>query len=106
MIDLAELQKQIWANKVAKGFNTTDVEKEFNYTYAELAEAYDSQRKNKGDVGEELADVIIFTLSLAKMLGVTDLEGEITRKLAINETRIYKQAGSHNIRLTKGEDYE
>ncbi len=106
MIDLKALTDQIWANKQAKGFNTTDIEKEFNYTYAELAEAYEAQRKDTGEVGEELADVIIFTLSLAKMLGVEDLEGEITRKMAMNESRSYKAVGGHHIQLTKGEDYE
>ena len=106
MVDLKQLQDEIWSNKTAKGFNTANIEKEFNYTYAELAEAYEAYRKNTGEAGEELADVIIFIMSLAKMLGVEDMEGEIARKMAKNEARTYKRVGGHHIKLTKGEDYE
>lgn len=98
MIDLKQLQERVWANKEAKGFNTTDINKEFVYTYAELAEAFESYRKDKGDVGEELADVIIYLLALAKMLGVEDLEAEIMSKLDTNEKRTYQKVGEHNIR--------
>lgn len=58
-MDLNTIQKTVYQNKVNKGFNTTDVNKEFCLFYGEVAEAYDSWRKNKGDVGEELADVAI-----------------------------------------------
>ena len=36
MIDLEKLQKEIYQNKVNKGFNTTDINKEFCLTYGEL----------------------------------------------------------------------
>jgi NTP pyrophosphatase (non-canonical NTP hydrolase) len=90
MIDLKQLQDQIWANKLAKGFNTTNVEMEFNLTYGELAEAYDAYRKGRMDAGEELADVFIYLLSLAKMTG-TDLEAEVLAKLGKNEQRTYTE---------------
>ena len=32
MVDLGELQKILYQNKVAKGFNVTDIYKEFCYT--------------------------------------------------------------------------
>ncbi len=99
MIDLKEIQDRAWANKVAKGFNTTNVEREFNYTYAELAEVFESYRKQKGDAGEELADVVLFVLSLAKMLGVEDLEREILRKLDKNDAREYQRVGEHNVQV-------
>jgi NTP pyrophosphatase (non-canonical NTP hydrolase) len=105
MVELKQLQDRIWANKVSKDFNTTNVEKEFNYTYAELAEAFEAYRKQTGTEGEELADVIIFTLSLAKMLGVDDLEGEIMRKLEKNEQRQYRKVGEHNLK-TEGDSNE
>jgi hypothetical protein len=38
-------KKDIFDNKVKKGFNTTDVELEFCFTYGELAEAFDAYRK-------------------------------------------------------------
>ena len=83
MMDFRKLQKDVYQNKVDKGFNTTDVNKEFCLTYAELAEAYDAWLKKKDDVGEELADVVIFTMGLSEILGV-DLESE--GKIRIMET--------------------
>lgn len=98
MIDLKDVQAKAWENKLTKGFNTTNIEKEFNYTYAELAEAYEAYRKQKPDVGEELADVFIFLLCLAKMLDV-DIEQEVVRKIEKNRKRQYKQVAGHNVRI-------
>jgi len=97
MGQLTEWQERNWKNKLAKGFNTTDIEREFNYTYAELAEAYESLRKDKGDVGEELADVLLFVLSLAKMTG-SDLEREVEAKMLKNEKRQYIEQNGHHIK--------
>jgi NTP pyrophosphatase (non-canonical NTP hydrolase) len=97
MGQLAIWQQRAWANKVAKGFNTTNVEREFNYTYAELAEAYEAYRKDTGKVAEELADTMIFILSLAKMLHV-DLESAVNAKLATNEQRTYEKQNGHHIK--------
>jgi NTP pyrophosphatase (non-canonical NTP hydrolase) len=94
------LQKRAWQNKVAKGFNTTNVDREFNYTYAELSEAYDAHRKSTGKVGEELADATIFLFGLAEMLGV-DLEKEINTKMDTNEKREYKESSGHYIKKGK-----
>ena len=97
MIDLKDIQQQIWQNKLDKGFDTTNVEKEFNLTFAELAEAYEAYRKQQSDVGEELADVLIFLLSLSKMLDV-DLEQALQAKVAKNKERIYKTVGGHRVK--------
>ena len=51
-IDLKKNQKDIWQNKLKKGFNTTDVNKEFCLLYGEVAEAYDAWRKKKEDLNE------------------------------------------------------
>ena len=45
MVDLKDLQKQVYENKVNKGFNTTDVPKEFCNLYGEVGEADDAYRK-------------------------------------------------------------
>jgi len=58
MIDLKQLQKDIYKNKLNKGFNVTDINKEFCLTYGEMAEAYEAWRKKQADVGEEIADVV------------------------------------------------
>ncbi len=60
MIDLKQIQKDVYQNKLDKGFNVTDVNKEFCLTYGEMAEAYEAWRKKKDDVGEEIADVVIY----------------------------------------------
>lgn len=88
-MDLTKLQKDVWQNKVNKGFNTTDVNKEFCLLYEEVAEAYEAYRKKKDDLGEELADVAIYLFSLSQMLGY-DLGEQITTKIAKNEKRVYK----------------
>lgn len=100
MGQIKDLQSRAWQNKVAKGFNITNIEREFNYTYAELAEAYDAYRKNKGDVGDELADTVIFLLGLAEMLKV-NLEDKILSKMDINEQREYKAENGHYVKKEK-----
>ncbi|MFR3341274.1 MAG: hypothetical protein ACLTTE_01120 [Clostridia bacterium] len=79
MTDLKKLQKEIYQNKVNKGFNITDINKEFCLTYGEVAEAYEAWRKKKDDLGEELADVAIYLLGLSEILNI-DLEDEILKK--------------------------
>lgn len=100
MVDLKKIQKDIFQNKLNKGFNTTDINKEFCFTYAELAEAYDAYRKKKDDLGEELADVAIYLMGLSEMLKI-NLEEEILNKISKNEKREYKNINGENIR-TKG----
>ena len=79
MVDLKKLQKEIYQNKVDKGFNVTDINEEFCLTYGEIAEAYDAWRKKKNDLSEELADVAIYLLGLSEILGI-DLETEIQKR--------------------------
>ncbi len=97
MLDFKRLQKEILKNKIDKGFNTTDINKEFCFTYAELSEAYDAYRKKKDDLGEELADVAIYLMGLSEMLKI-NLEDEILKKIAKNEKREYKNIDGVNIR--------
>ena len=60
MIDLKEKQKEIYQNKINKGFSL-DPSMNFNLLYGEVAEAFDAyhKHKSKADLGEELADVAI-----------------------------------------------
>lgn len=88
-MDLKTIQKEVYQNKLNKGFNVTNVEKEFCLLYGEVAEAFEAYRKKKDDVGEELADVAIYLLGLAEILGV-DLADEIEKKVAINKERTYE----------------
>lgn len=90
MVDLKQLQKEVYQNKLDKKFNVTDVSMEFALTYGELGEAYDAYWKKKGNIGEELADVMIYLLGLSEILGV-DLEKEVLDKIEINKKRVYKK---------------
>ena len=98
MVDLKELQKEIYQNKVNKGFNVTDINKEFCLAYGEMAEAYEAWRKHKDDLGEELADVAIYLLGLSEILGI-DLEDEISKKVYKNSKREYKIIDGVNTRV-------
>ena len=98
-MELKKIQKDIWQNKLNKGFNTTDVNKEFCLLYGEVAEAYDAWKKKKDDLNEELADVAIYLLSLSEMLGF-DLADEIEKKVSKNEKRVYKNIDGVNVRIS------
>jgi NTP pyrophosphatase (non-canonical NTP hydrolase) len=89
-MQIRSAQKLTWENKVAKGFNTTDVPLEFCLLQGEIAEAFDAWRKGREDVGEELADVAIYLLSLAEMTGI-DLQDQIEAKMAKNAARAYQR---------------
>jgi NTP pyrophosphatase (non-canonical NTP hydrolase) len=89
-MQIRSAQKLAWENKVAKGFNTTDVPLEFCLLQGEIAEAFDAWRKGREDVGEELADVAIYLLSLAEMTGI-DLQDQIEAKMAKNAARVYQR---------------
>ena len=86
---ISEMQKLVYQNKRVKGFNTSDVNKEFCLLYGEVAEAYDSWRKKKDNVGEELADIAIYLMGLSEILEI-DLEDEIQKKMKINSERKYE----------------
>ena len=88
-MSMKEIQTAILANKVRKGFNTTNIEQEFCYLYGEVGEAYEAYYKQKPTFPEELADVAIFLLGIAEIKGI-DLEEEIHKKVAKNEGREYK----------------
>ena len=100
MIDLEQLQKKVYANKVAKGFNVTDIYMEFCYTYGELSEACEAYLNKKDDLGEELADVVLYLLGLSEILGI-NLEKEILNKIEKNEKRQYIQKDGINIRISE-----
>ncbi len=97
-MELQEMQKRVYQNKVNHGFNVTDVPKEFCYLYGEVAEAYDAYLKGKDDLGEELADVAIYLLGLSEILGV-DLKERIEYKMQKNEKRVYKEINGKHVRI-------
>lgn len=96
---LQNIQKEIYDNKVNKGFNVTNIELEFCLTHGELAEAFEAYLKKRPTVGEELADVAIYLYGLAEILGY-DLNAEILKKVEKNKNRIYKDIDGVVTRVT------
>ena len=88
-MDFKQLQKDVYQNKINHGFNITDLNMEFCLTYGELGEAYMAWLKKKEDLGEELADVVIYLMGISEILGI-DLEDEIIHKIEKNKKRVYK----------------
>ena len=101
-MDFRSGQKLAWENKLAKGFNTADVPLEFCLLQGEVAEAFDAWRKGRGDLGEELADVVIYALSVAQMTGV-DLQSEVEAKIAKNSARLYRSL-PNGVKVKETED--
>lgn len=87
-MEIRTAQRLAWKNKIDKRFNTTDVPLEFCLLQGEVAEAFDAWRRGRDTVGEELADVALFVLSLAEMNGV-DLQAAIEEKITKNAGRRY-----------------
>ena len=88
MVDFNQLQKDVYQNKINHGFNVTDINQEFCYAYGEMAEAYAAWEQKKDDLGEELADVVIYLMGISEILNI-DLEKEIIHKIEKNSKRIY-----------------
>jgi NTP pyrophosphatase (non-canonical NTP hydrolase) len=88
MVELKKLQEEVIKNKVSKGFNIKDLNLEFLLAYGELAEAFNAYQNKEEDLGEELADVVIYILGIAEMLDI-DLEVELLKKIEKNKRRKY-----------------
>lgn len=64
-------QDRIWANKIAKGFGLTDVPMELCLLQGEIVELREAELAgDAAAVQDELADVVIFTYALARMVNV------------------------------------
>lgn len=92
MVDLDDLQKQIYQNKIDKGFDITDskenVYRQFCYIQGEVAEAFEAYHKHTGELAEELSDVVIYILGMCEILGIS-LEKEMLAKFEKIKKRKY-----------------
>lgn len=94
MIELKTLQREVYDNKVAHGFNVTSMDTEFCLLYGEAAEAHHAYWfESREAFAEELADVAIYLLGMAEIAGV-DLEAALVKKIAYNKTRVYRKLGN------------
>ena len=84
MDELNKLQKEIFNNKLSRGFNTLDVGKEIilmTEELGELAKAYKNSDKkpakeinNKDEITDAIGDLMVYCLGLCEMLGVNSEE--------------------------------
>lgn len=98
-MELREMQKKVYENKLKHKFNVTDVPLEFCLLEGELSEAFEAWIKKHDNLGEELADVAIYLLGLSEIVGL-DLQDEVEKKMAINENREYVSV--HGVLVKKG----
>lgn len=92
MVDLDQMQKELYQNKLDKGFDATDSKenmyKQFCFIQGEVAEAFEAYHKGMDSLGEELADVCLYILGLCEIKGIS-LEKELKNKLEIIKKRKY-----------------
>ena len=104
MVDLATLQKQVYQNKIDKGFDIRDNKenmfKQFCYIQGELSEAFEAYNHNTGTLGEELADVCLYVLGVCEIKGI-NLEQEILKKLEIIKKRKYVKINGSMVKEDK-----
>ena len=102
MVDFKRLSELVYANKLEKHFNVTDVPMEICYLHGEVSELWDAYIRKRGSVGEEMADILIYLLGLAKILDI-DLEQELLTKIEKNHRRVYRFENGVNVRVSDGE---
>lgn len=99
MIDLKEKQKEVYQNKLDKGFSL-DPNFNFNLLYGEVGEAFEAYYKKHDDLGSEFADIVIYVMGLCETLGI-DLEDELIKKIDKNKNRKYKKQNGAFIKITE-----
>lgn len=96
MIDLHELQQEIYANKVRRNWNVTDVGKEIVLMVEELGElarAYKNSNKlsaaeidQRDEIIDAIGDLMVYCLGLSEMMGV-NAEEVLTKIVDNNKDR-------------------
>lgn len=99
MIDLREKQKEVYQNKLDKGFSL-DPNFNFNLLYGEVGEAFEAYYKKHDDLGSEFADIVIYVMGLCETLNI-DLEEELIKKIDKNKNRKYKKANGAHIKVSE-----
>ena len=89
LVDYQNRQLRCYMNKLKHGFNVTDFHKEARFILKELAELMDAIEHNDVEnMIEEIGDIVIFCYGLAEMAH-RDLDTQVFKKMAINESREY-----------------
>jgi len=104
-MNLHEIQKEVWKNKVNRKFNTTDVGKEIillTEELGELAKAYKHSNQmpakeidNKDEMIDAVGDMMIYNIGLCEMFGV---ESEKVLSDIIENNKIRTHSGQMKVR--------
>ena len=92
MLDIKKLTQEVLDNKIKNRFPTGDLNHEFDLLGKEVTEVGEVL-DNPTKLIKELADVVIFAMSMARIVG-QDLEQAIVDKVEFNKNRTYK-AGTY-----------
>jgi NTP pyrophosphatase (non-canonical NTP hydrolase) len=98
MIDLRNLQREVYQNKVRRNFNVSDVGKEIVLMVEELGELANAYKRSdkrpaseishKDEMVDAVGDLMIYCLGLCEMLEV-DSEEVLTTIVEQNRTRTH-----------------
>lgn len=98
---LEEIQRYVADMEIERGFSDLPVIEQCLKLGEEVGEVFKAVRKSQkmhvdpnsavGDVGEELADVLIYVCAIANRLGI-GLDDALRSKEAVNETRTWVPA--------------
>ena len=99
-MNLEEMQKQIEALVIAKGFynKTEDIPKKLLFAFIELGEASDAWKKglHEEKIAEELIDVIFYVLDASRLACPNmNMDEVFKRKLEKNFGRSYQYGEGH-----------
>ncbi len=89
-MDLQKTQKEVYQNKITRGFNVKDIGKEIVLITEELGELAKAFRDNKKEAMiDAVGDIMIYCLGLCEMLGVSS-EKIIQKIIEKNKTRTHR----------------
>ena len=100
MIDLVAKQKEVLENKKNAGLRVDSMSEEFCRVHAEVTEAFEAWLYKEDNLGEELADIIIYCMGIAELNGI-NLEDEITTKMENFKKRHYVKVGNGYKKMVK-----
>jgi len=88
MVDLRDLQRRAFQNKLEKGIDMTDINYAFCIAFSELSDAFRAQHDRNVEHGDLLVKAITELFCIAELLGLS-LEDELVNCIEKNEKRRY-----------------
>lgn len=92
-MNVQQMQDRVYANKIKRGFNTTEVWPEIIHLMEELGELATAFRdENQVEMVDAVGDLIVFGLGLFSIFG-QDAEMVLEKIIINNETRPIRNQG-------------